>query len=52
MRLLGLCFINPVGTRGGGVGWLSVFGLRLRWWGVGRKLGPESGGMVLCLCEL
>ena len=25
-----------------------MFGLR---WGVGRVLGPGSGGVVLCLCE-
>ena len=26
----------------------------LRWcsWGVGRRLGPGSGGVVLCLCEV
>ena len=42
----------------GCVGRVSVF--RLRWcgwcgwcrWGVCRELGPGSGGVVLCLCEL
>ena len=29
-----------------------VFGLRWCRWGVCRWLGPGSGGMVLCLCEL
>ena len=48
MRELGLGFTNPLVT-GGSVGHVSVFWL---WWGVGRGLGPGSGGVVLCLCEV
>ena len=47
MRGLGLGFTNPVGT--GGV--LDVSTLQWCRWGVGREIGPGSGGMVLCLCE-
>ena len=50
---LGLGFTNPVGT--GAVLDVSVFGLRwCKWfrWGVCRMLGPRSGWVVLCLCEL
>ena len=43
----GLDFTNPVGT-GGGVGHVSVFGLRWCRRGVGRGLGPGSGGVGLC----
>ena len=32
----------------GSVGRVSVFGLRLCRWGVGRGLGPGSGGIVWC----
>ena len=46
MRGLGYGFTNPVGTRG--VGRLSVFGLRWCGWGVGRELGPGSGGVGWC----
>ena len=36
----------------GSVGRVSVFWLRWCRWGVGRELGPGSGGVVvLCLCE-
>ena len=38
----------------GCVGRVSVFWLRwCGWfrWGVGRGLGPGSGGVVLCMCE-
>ena len=54
VRGLGFSFTNPVGTGGGGVGRVSVFGLR--WFGlcrlvVGMWLGPGSRGVVLCLCE-
>ena len=34
------------------VGRVSVIGLRWCRWGVDRELGPGSGGVVLCLCEL
>ena len=53
MRGLGLGFTNSVGT--GGVLDVSVVWLWWRgWcrWEVGRGLGPEFGGVVLCLCEL
>ena len=43
MRGLGLDFTNPVGT--GGVLDVCVFWLR---WGVGRGLGPGSGGVGWC----
>ena len=46
MRGLGLCFTNPVGTRG--VGRVSMFVLRWCRWGVGRGLGPASGGAGRC----
>ena len=36
----------------GSVGRVSVSWLRWCGWGVDRGLGPESGEMVLCLCEL
>ena len=36
----------------GNVGGVSVFGLRWCRWEVGRGLGPGSGGVVLCLCEI
>ena len=39
----------------GNVERMSVYGLRwCVWcrWGVGKGLGPEAGGVVLCLCEL
>ena len=53
MRGLGLGFTNPVGTRGV----LDVCVFWLRWYGwcgwvMGRGLGPGSGGVVLCLCEV
>ena len=51
MRELGLGFINPVGTGGGGVVHVSVFWLRwCGWcrWGVGRGLGPGSGAVGWC----
>ena len=49
----GLGFTNLVGT----VGVLDACLFWLRWcgwcsWGVGRGLGPDSGGVVLCLYEL
>ena len=44
MRGLGLGFINPVGTGG-------VLDVCLWFGGVGRGLGPGSGGVLLCLCE-
>ena len=46
MRGLGLDFTNSVGT--GEVLDVSVF--RLRWcrWGVGKGLGPGSGGLGWC----
>ena len=31
---------------------MSVFWLRWCGWGVGRGLGPGSGAVVLCLCEV
>ena len=43
MRGLGLVFTNPVGTWGV----LDVY----LCCGVGRGLGPGSGGVVLCLWE-
>ena len=45
MRGLGLGFANTVGTGGVCVGRVSM----LRWWGVGRWIGPGYGGVVLCL---
>ena len=43
LRGLALGFTHPVGI-GVVCGWCR--------WGVGRGLGPESGRLVLCLCEL
>ena len=47
MRELGLGFTIPVGTGG-----VYVFWLGWCMWGVGRGLGPGSGAVVLCLCEV
>ena len=44
MTGLGLGFTNPVGT-GGSVRRVSMFWLRWCRWGVGRGLGPGSGGV-------
>ena len=51
MRGLGSGFTNPVGT-GGVLDMCLCFWLRWCMWGVGRGLGPGSGGVVLCLCEV
>ena len=51
---IGIGIYQSCGNKGS-VGRVSVFGLRwCGWyrWGVGRGLGPSSGGVVLCLCEL
>ena len=55
MRGMGMGFTNPVGTGGVLDVYVSVFGLRLcGWckWGLGRGIGPGSGGMVLWLYEM
>ena len=52
-EMIGFGIYQSWGNRS--VGRVSVFWLRSRgWcmWGVGRRLGPGSGGVVLCLCEL
>ena len=47
MRGLDLGFTNPVGTRGVLVVCLCLGCVWCRW-GVGRGLGPGSGGVVWC----
>ena len=42
----------PILWNRGSVGRVSVFWLRWCRWGVCRGLGPGSGGVVLCLCEV
>ena len=36
----------------GSVGRVSVLVLRWCRWGVGRRIGPGSGEVLLCLCEM
>ena len=47
---IGFGLYQSCGNRGS-VGRVSVFWLQWCGWGVGRGLGPGSGGVVLCLCE-